>query len=58
MKLCTISPPLVPTTLGDYSTELNLTATKAAEQIARAERFLQLAEQKIGPLPSAGREDA
>jgi uncharacterized protein (UPF0332 family) len=40
--------------VGDYQIGPNLTAAQAAEQIARAEQFLELAAQLLGPLPPAG----
>jgi uncharacterized protein (UPF0332 family) len=36
--------------VGDYQIGPNLTATQAAEQVAHAEQFLELAEQILGPL--------
>ena len=39
--------------VGDYQIGPNLTATQAAEQIAHAEQFLELAGRLLGPLPPA-----
>lgn len=39
---------------GDYHVEHGLTAEQAAEQIARAQKFLELAENLLGSLPSDG----
>ncbi len=39
--------------VGDYQIGPNLTATQAAEQVAHAEQFLELAGRLLGPLPSA-----
>jgi uncharacterized protein (UPF0332 family) len=36
-------------TIGDYGTGPGLTEAQAAEQIARAERFLELADRLVGP---------
>jgi uncharacterized protein (UPF0332 family) len=36
-------------TIGDYSTGPGLTEAQTAEQMARAERFLELAERLLGP---------
>jgi uncharacterized protein (UPF0332 family) len=44
-------------TIGDYSTGRRLTETQASEQITCAERFLELAEHLIGPLPPPSAED-
>ena len=38
-------------TIADYSTGRRLIEAEASEQIARAERFLELAERLMGPLP-------
>jgi len=37
---------------GDYGRSTRVTADEAAEQIAHAQQFLQVAEQMIGPIPS------
>jgi uncharacterized protein (UPF0332 family) len=42
--------------VGDYSTLGTVTAVEASEQIARAQRFLDLAEESIGPIPPADDE--
>jgi uncharacterized protein (UPF0332 family) len=44
-------------TIGDYSTGCRLTEAEASEQVARAVRFLELAERLIGPLPPPASED-
>lgn len=41
---------------GDYGKARKVTPEEAAEQITRAEQFLELAERLIGPLPSADTE--
>lgn len=41
---------------GDYDLSANLTPTDAAEQIGRAEQFLKLAEELLGPLPTEMQE--
>jgi uncharacterized protein (UPF0332 family) len=43
-------------TVGDYSTGPGLTAAQAAEQISRAERFLELADRLIPPPPASSTE--
>jgi uncharacterized protein len=43
-------------TVGDYGTGPGLTAAQAAEQIARAERFLELADRLIRPPPVSSME--
>jgi uncharacterized protein (UPF0332 family) len=43
-------------TVGDYSTGPGLTAAQAAEQIARAERFLDQADRLIRPPPASSTE--
>jgi uncharacterized protein (UPF0332 family) len=42
---------------GDYGDRHSVTIEQAQEQIARAERFLQLAERMIGPLPPVAHEE-
>ena len=44
-------------TIGDYSTGRRLTEAEASEQIARAVRFLEVAERLMGPLPPSSAED-
>ena len=39
--------------VGDYSMIASVTAKEAAEQIARAEKFLQLGKGLVGPIPPA-----
>jgi uncharacterized protein (UPF0332 family) len=43
-------------TVGDYGTGPGLTRAQAAEQIARAERFLELADRLICPPPASSVE--
>jgi uncharacterized protein (UPF0332 family) len=43
-------------TVGDYGTGPGLTTGQAAEQIARAERFLELADQLLRPPPASSAE--
>lgn len=38
--------------IGDYGRSTRVTAAEAAEQIAHAQQFLQVAQQVIGPIPS------
>lgn len=40
----------------DYGRARSVTREEAAEQIARAEQFLELAERLIGPIPPRGEE--
>jgi uncharacterized protein (UPF0332 family) len=40
--------------VGDYDIRPGLSKDEAAEQIARAEQFLELAERLIGPIPPRG----
>lgn len=42
---------------GDYGRARKVTLEEAAEQIVRAEQFLELAERLIGPLPSSDPKD-
>ncbi len=42
--------------VGDYDTGPGLSSDQSAEQIARAEQFLRLAEDRIGPVPPPGEE--
>ena len=44
--------------VGDYDAGPGLTHYQAAEQIARAEQFLQLAERVIGRIPPDARESS
>ena len=43
---------------GDYDIELGITEAQAAEQIAHAAQFLELAERLIGPVPPSPGENA
>jgi uncharacterized protein (UPF0332 family) len=44
-------------TIADYSTGRRLIEAEASEQIARAVRFLEVAERLMGPLPPSSAED-
>ena len=44
--------------VGDYDIRPGLSKDEAAEQITRAEQFLELADRLIGPIPPRGEEQA